>query len=133
MDWTVLAVLAVGALAGVLSGFFGIGGGTVFIPALALGFGLHQLDAEATSLAAMLPLAIVGGHRQARAGLVDRRAAVVIGLISVVGVLGGATVAEALPAHVLSRLFGAFLLLVAAQLVRGARGRRALDGISATE
>ncbi len=133
MDWALLAIMAVGVGAGILSGFFGIGGGTVFIPALALGFGLHQLDAEATSLAAMVPLALLGGYRQARAGEVDLRAALVIGAVSVIGVLAGASVAEAIPAHLLSRLFGAFLLLVAVQLWRNGRALRASETASAAE
>jgi uncharacterized membrane protein YfcA len=133
LDWSLLAILAVGVGAGVLSGFFGIGGGTVFVPALAIGFGLHQLDAEATSLAAMLPVALLGGYRQFRIGLVDLRAATIIGGVSIVGVLVGASLAEALPAQLLSRLFGAFLLLVAAQLVRTARRQRAAEAGSAAE
>lgn len=133
MDWAVLAILVVGLGTGILSGFFGIGGGTVFVPALVIAFGLHQLDAEATSLAAMLPLALLGGYRQARDGLVDVRAAVTIGAASIVGVLAGASLAESLPAHVLSRLFGLFLLSVAVQIFRTARRQRADEAVLPAE
>jgi uncharacterized membrane protein YfcA len=113
---------AVGVAAGVLSALFGVGGGIVFVPALTLGLGLGQLDAEATSLAAMVPVVIVGATRQARAGLVDGGAALVVGLVSVVGVLIGAQLASSLSDQTLRRAFGVFLLLVAAQLAWKARG-----------
>ena len=51
--------IALGALAGVLAGLFGVGGGVLFVPALSLALGLDQLTAQATSLLAMLPVARV--------------------------------------------------------------------------
>jgi len=114
----VLAVAA-GFPAGVLSGLFGVGGGMLFIPTFVLVLGLDQLEAQASSLAAMVPVALAGTWRQHRYGNVDGRAALMIGLAS--GVVAGALLAASLPEVVLRKLFAALLLLVAAQLVWSAR------------
>ena len=115
--------LALGALAGVLAGLFGVGGGVLFVPTLALGLGLTQLEAEATSLAAILPTVLIGSWRQHRYGNLDHRAAVVLGLASVPGVAAGIAVAESLPEDVLRRLFAVLLVFVAAQIAWRARQR----------
>jgi uncharacterized protein len=120
---TVVLVLAVGALAGVLAGLFGVGGGILFVPTLVLVLGLTQLHAEATSLLAILPTAMVGTWRQRRYGNVDLRAAAWIGVASIAGVQIGVLIAESLPENVLRRLFGVLLLVTAAQLVWRTRGR----------
>jgi uncharacterized membrane protein YfcA len=113
---TYVLALVLGGVAGVLAGLFGVGGGILFVPTLALVLGLTQLHAEASSLLAILPTSIVGTWRQRRYGNVDLRAALVIGLGSIGGVQAGVVLAEALPESVLRRLFGVLLLLTAAQL-----------------
>ena len=118
---TEVLVALIGLLGGVLAGLFGVGGGIVFVPTLALGLGLSQLHAEASSLLAILPTAIVGTWRQRRYGNVDLRSAAVIGGASILGVQGGALVALALPESWLQRLFGVVLLLSAAQIAWRAR------------
>ena len=115
MGVIVLAV-ALGVLAGVLAGFFGVGGGILLVPTFALGLGLTQLEAEATSLAAMIPAVAAGAWRQQQHGNVRWSAAAVIGVASVVGVETGVRVAEALSEEVLRRLFALLVLGVAAQL-----------------
>jgi uncharacterized membrane protein YfcA len=115
MTLTLVALL--GLLAGVLAGLFGVGGGILFVPTLALGLGLTQLHAEATSLLAILPTAFVGSWRQTRYGNVDLRVAAIVGIASILGVEGGVIVAEALPENVLRRLFGALLIATAGQIV----------------
>ncbi len=121
----VLEAIALGFLAGVLSGMFGVGGGILFVPTLALVVGLSQLEAQATSLAAMIPVVAVGAWRQHRHGHVHWRAARAVGLASALGVAAGAALAESLADATLRRLFAVLLLLVAAQLVFAAlrRGR----------
>ena len=118
---TIAIVLVIGFLAGVLAGLFGVGGGILFVPTLALGLGLTQLHAEASSLLAILPTAVVGTWRQLRYGNVDVRAAAAIGVASVVGVQGGVLVAESLPESILRRLFGVLLLVTAVHIVWRAR------------
>ena len=99
--------LALGLAGGTLAGLFGVGGGIVFVPALTLGLGLSQLSAEATSLAAIVPVVAVGSYRQHRSRLVDWRSAAIIGGCSLVGVLVGAEVALRLPETTLRRAFAA--------------------------
>jgi uncharacterized protein len=111
-----VVVVLVGLVGGVLAGVFGVGGGIVFVPTLALVLGLTQLHAQASSLLAILPTALVGTWRQVRHRNVEVRAAAVIGAASIGGVQGGVLLAEALPEHALRRLFGVFLLLTAAQI-----------------
>ena len=120
---TVVLVGAVGFLAGILAGLFGVGGGILFVPALALGLGLTQVHAEATSLLAILPTAAAGAWQQSRYGNVRWRAALLIGLGSVGGVVPGVLVVHSLSEDVLRRLFAVFMLVVAAQVAWRARGR----------
>lgn len=108
--------LALSLLAGVLAGFFGVGGGILFVPTLALVLGLTQLEAEATSLAAILPAAAAGAWQQNRYGNVRWRGAFLIGIASIAGVEVGVRAADALPEDVLRRLFALLALGVAAQV-----------------
>ena len=111
-----LLIAALGVLAGVISGLFGVGGGIIFVPALTLILGRHQLQAEATSLAAIVPVAIVGSWRQNREGLVRWKTAAIIGVASIGGVLAGAEVATSLSNKALERAFGIFLVAASIQL-----------------
>jgi uncharacterized protein len=115
MGAIVLAVL-LGAAAGVVAGFFGVGGGIVFVPTLALAFGLSQLEAEATSLAAILPVVVAGAWQQHRYGNVNWRAAGIIGLASIIGVELGVRAAVELSEDLLRQLFALLMFAVAAQL-----------------
>jgi uncharacterized protein len=123
---TVVVTLALGVTAGVMSGLFGVGGGTLFVPVL-VALGLGQVEAAATSLLAIVPTAAVGSWRQFRYGNLRVRPALVLGISSVVGVEVGVLIATSLPEHVLRRLFGVLLVLVAAQLAwRASRSQRSL-------
>jgi uncharacterized protein len=115
MEEAVFAI-AVGLLAGVVAGFFGVGGGIVFVPALALVVGLGQLEAEATSLAAILPTVVAGAVQQHRYGNVNWRDGLLLGAVAIVGVEVGVRVAVALDEDVLRRLFALLLFAVAAHL-----------------
>jgi uncharacterized membrane protein YfcA len=109
-----VAVLGLGT--GVLAGLFGVGGGILFVPILVLFLELGQVEAEATSLLAILPTVAAGSWRQHRYGNVRWRAALVTGLGAVAGVQAGVLVAHALPEDTLRRLFGALMLVIAAQI-----------------
>ena len=117
-----LLVVVLGVGIGVMAGLFGVGGGILFVPILVLFFELGQVEAEATSLLAILPTVLAATWRQHRYGNVHWRSALLIGLVAVVGVLAGALVAVALPEDVLRRLFGLLVLGAAAQLAWRARG-----------
>ena len=115
--------IGVGVLAGVLSGLFGVGGGIVFVPGLVVLAHLSQVHAEATSLLAMIPVALLGAYRQERYGNLRLRAGLAIGLLSAAGGAAGVALANVLPERALRVAFAALMLVIAAQLVRRARGK----------
>lgn len=124
----ILAIL-MGALAGIVSGLLGVGGGILFVPALTLVLSLSQLKAEATSLFAIIPVAVVGAARQYRYGNVRMRDGVVLGLLSALGVLGGVVLANVVPERALRIGFAALMLVIAAQFLRRfAQARRSAGG-----
>ena len=112
--------IAIGAAAGVIAGMLGVGGGVLFVPGLVFLVGLGQHEAEATSLLAIIPVAIVGSYQQDRYGNVRRRDALLLGLTSVAGAAAGVALANAVSGAVLRDAFALFMVLVAAQLVRRA-------------
>jgi len=120
---TIVFGIALGLAAGLLSGLFGVGGGVLFVPTL-VALGLGQIEAQATSLLAILPTVAVGAANQRRYGNLRVRTAVFVGAASVAGVEVGARTATSLSETTLRRLFAVLLFAVAAQLVwRGARER----------
>lgn len=110
----------IGVLAGVFAGLLGIGGGALFVPALTLFAGLGQVDAEATSLLAIVPVAIVGTWRQRGYGNVRDRDALALGVLASAGAVAGVVLANAVPERALELLFAALIVYVAWQLARGA-------------
>jgi uncharacterized membrane protein YfcA len=114
----VIGALAIGLAGGVVAGMLGVGGGVLFVPGLVFFVSLSQHQAEATSLLAIIPVAIVGTYQQDRYGNVQRSDALLLGLLSVAGAAGGVALANALSGAVLRDAFAVFMVLVAAQLVR---------------
>ena len=115
-----IGAIAIGLAAGVLGGLLGVGGGVLFVPGLVIFLNLSQHQAEATSLLAIIPVAIVGTYRQDRYGNVRRNDALLIGLLSLAGAAGGVVLANALSGRVLRDAFAVLIVIVAAQLVRRA-------------
>jgi uncharacterized membrane protein YfcA len=129
----VIGELLIGFAAGVVAGMLGVGGGALFVPALVLFAGLTQTDAEATSLLAIIPVALVGAARQYRYGNVEVRDGMVLGALSAVGVLAGVGLANVLPERVLKLSFAGLMVIVAGQFLRRYwRARRAADEYSGT-
>jgi uncharacterized membrane protein YfcA len=116
----VVGVLAIGFVAGMAAGLLGIGGGALFVPALVLFLGLSQLDAQATSLLAIVPVAVVGAARQQRYGNLRVHDGLLLGVLAVGGALGGVAVANAVPERALEVSFAMLQLFVAVQLARRA-------------
>jgi uncharacterized membrane protein YfcA len=116
MIWLIL----IGLAAGVLGGLLGVGGGVLFVPGLVIVVGLTQHEAEATSLLAIVPVALVGAVRQNRYGNVRRNDALLVGVLSIAGVASGVALANALSGTALRTAFAVLILLIAAQLVRTA-------------
>ena len=114
MTHEIVAVLF-GFLAGTLSALFGVGGGLIFVPTLIfLGENAHV--AVATSLAAMVPVILMGSWRQTRYGNVNWRDAIAIGLASVPTAKLGEVVANSLSSKTLQRSFAVLLMVVAVQM-----------------
>lgn len=116
-----IEIALLGVAAGMVAGLFGVGGGIVFVPALTLVLGMSQLEAEATSLLAIIPVAILGSWRQTRSGEVRWPAATIMGLVSIVTAIIGALIADAAPERALEIGFAVLLLATAVQLVQKAR------------
>lgn len=118
MDVLIAALIALaGGLAG---GLVGVGGGVLFVPALTLFLGLSQVEGESTSLLMIVIVALVGAFRQNAYGNLNLRDAVVIGVLSPIGVLVGVVVANEVSQRVLELSFAALVLYVALELVRRA-------------
>jgi len=117
-----IGAIAIGLAGGVIAGLLGVGGGVLFVPGLVIFLGLDQHQAEATSLLAIIPVAIVGTYMQDRYGNVRRGDALLLGVLSLAGAAGGVALANALSGRVLRDAFAVLLLLVAAQFVRRALG-----------
>jgi hypothetical protein len=118
----VIGALLIGLAAGVVAGMLGVGGGILFVPGLVLFLNLAQVDAEATSLLAIIPVALVGAASQNRYGNLRLRDAILLGLLAVPGAIGGVAVVNAIPERLTEILFALLMLFVAFQMAR-----RALD------
>lgn len=111
---------AIGLAAGLVAGLLGVGGGILFVPALTLVLGLSQVAAEATSLLAIVPVALVGAWRQRRYGNVRLSDALTLGVLSAGGAVAGVALANLLSGRALRVCFAIFMLVVAAQLALSA-------------
>jgi uncharacterized membrane protein YfcA len=105
-----------GVVVGVVSGLTGVGGGTLIVPLLGLGFGIGQRVAQGTSLVALLPVSAIGALTHQRGGGVNLRAALWMGIAGAPAALAGSELALWLPQRLLGGLFGLFLLAAAARM-----------------
>lgn len=106
--------ILLGLAAGILSGLFGIGGGIVLVPSLIVFFGMEILDANATSLAAMLlPVGILGVWSYYKAGYVNVRESLWIALGLFAGSFVGGEIAVNISEKLLSTLYAAILIYIA--------------------
>lgn len=112
------ALVATGIVAGVLAGLLGIGGGVVMVPAMMLVLGLSPVVAKGTSLAVIVPTAIIGTWRNRRNLNVHLRAATLVGLGGAGCAVVGAIVADRLPDRASNLLFAGLLVFMALRLTR---------------
>ncbi len=113
LDTVEIGMLVLGLITGILSGFFGIGGGVVLVPVLLAIFGLPILDANAISLAAMLlPVSILGVIAFYKAGYIDIKNALWISLGLMGGSYFGAFFAVNINGALLTKLYAVFLLYI---------------------
>jgi hypothetical protein len=113
-----LAGVAVGFVAGVLSGLFGVGGGVVTTPAVNAILGGTAIEAVATPLPVILPTSIVGAVTYARVGQVSRRAARWAATPGIAGAIVGAYLTRFVNAHLLLLVTAALIAVTSIQVVR---------------
>lgn len=116
----VAGLLVLGFAAGMAGGLLGVGGGVLFVPALVVFAHLSQLEATATSLVAIVLVALVGTARQREYGNVRLRDGLLIGVLAPAGVLAGTVVANAVPERALELSFATVQLAFAWQLAGNA-------------
>lgn len=125
-----LTILCLGASLGFLGGLFGIGGGIIAIPFLALAFGMDQALAQGTSLAMMVPILLVAWWRYTRRHPVPKRAAIQIAVLASVMTLLVAYVATALAPNILRSVFSVFLLFLALRMLFRRTNATTTEGVS---
>jgi len=114
----VLVLLAVGLLAGVLSGMFGIGGGVIIVPVLLYVVKMKPLEAIATSLAALIPpVGLLGAYEYYRRGNIHIMAAVIVAAGLFIGAYFGAKITLSLPADMIRRAYAVFLFAIATKML----------------
>jgi uncharacterized protein len=112
-----IAALILGFAGGLAGGLLGVGGGVLFVPALAIFLDQTQVEAEATSLLAIVPVALVAVWRQLGYDNVRVRDGLVIGALSPLGVVIGVVAANAISQRALELIFAGLALVIAMQLV----------------
>jgi uncharacterized protein len=112
-----LKLAGIGTLAGLFSGIFGVGGGSIIVPLLILWIGYGERAAGGTSLLAIIPIAAAGALAQAAYGNVRVGDALLVGLPALLGVTLGTRLQQRIPARGVSLLFAALLVAVAVDLV----------------
>jgi uncharacterized membrane protein YfcA len=112
-----LKLVAIGTAAGLFSGLFGVGGGSVIVPLLVLWLGYQERAATATSLAAIIFIAGFAAATQGLYGNVHVLDAVLVGVPAVAGVLLGTWLQQRVHNRAISLMFAAVLLASAVELV----------------
>lgn len=111
--------IATGAIAGLLAGFLGIGGGLILVPMMVGLLGATQHKAHGTSLAVIVPIAIIGAAVYVLRGDINWTLVAAIGSGSVIGVIVGARLMMKVPALMLRQLFGVYTIAIGILLLLG--------------
>jgi uncharacterized membrane protein YfcA len=120
-----VALLVLGLVTGVLAGLLGVGGGIIMVPAMVVLFGLSPVVAKGTSLAVIIPTAIMGTWRNRRKANADLRVAGIVGVAGVVSAVAGGWVSDQLSDEVANVLFAVLLVIVAVRMIWGLEKERA--------
>lgn len=111
-----------GAIAGIFSGLFGLGGAVLVIPALVYLFGFNQQTAQGTSLAMLLPpIGLLAAWRYWQAGHVNLKTAIVLAVTFFIFAAVGAHFAVQIPQNIMRRLFGGALVAIGIFMMTGGR------------
>ncbi len=113
-----LKLAIIGTLAGIFSGLFGVGGGTVIVPLLIFWFGYGERLATGTSLAAIIGIGLLGALAQGGIyGNVDVDTALLLSIPAIGGVIAGTAIQQRISQRAVSLLFAALLLVIAIELI----------------
>jgi hypothetical protein len=113
-----LKLAAIGALAGIFSGLFGVGGGTVIVPLLIFWFGYGERLATGTSLAAIVIIGLLGALAQGGLyGNVHVGTGLLLSIPAIVGVIAGTAIQQRIPQRAVSFIFAALLVVIAVELI----------------
>lgn len=113
-----MKLAAIGTLAGIFSGLFGVGGGTVIVPLLIFWFGYGERLATGTSLGAIVLIGLLGAIAQGGLyGNVHVGTGLLLSIPAVLGVVMGTALQQRIPQRAVSLLFAALLVAVALELI----------------
>lgn len=112
-----VALVVVGALSGILAGLLGVGGGIVMVPAMVVGLGMPAAVSKGTSLAVIIPTALMGTWRNVRNGNTDLPIAAAAGLAGMASAFVGGKVSIRMPDGLSNSLFAALLGVMTLQLL----------------
>src|SRR4051812_28935999 len=112
-----LKLAAIGTLAGLFSGLFGVGGGTVIVPLLVLWFGYDERAATGTSLAAIVLIALLAAFAHGLYGNADIGKGVLVGLPAIAGVVAGTALQQRISTRAVAGIFSVLLVVSAVLLV----------------
>ena len=118
---TILVIFVMGLSVGVLSGLLGIGGGVVLVPMMVFLLGIAQHTAQGISMLVIIPTAIVSVWQFYRDKLINYQAAVYIAAGAVAGALISANFVQDVPADLLKRIFGIFVVYSGVKMILGTR------------
>lgn len=114
----IILLIVIGILAGIFSGFIGIGGGLIIVPALVLFLGFSQHAAQGTSLAMMLPpIGLLAVYNYYKEGFVDIKISMILAIAFIIGGYFGSKVAIGLHPDTVKRIFGVIIIIVGIKLV----------------
>lgn len=121
MDLSTLFILiAIGLVAGMLSGFIGVGGGIIIVPGLIYFLGMPQHMAQGTSLALMLPpIGILAAYNYHKAGEMNVSFAIIIAVAFIIGGFFGSKISLKMSPHTVKFFFGVLMLYVSVRMISG--------------
>lgn len=117
---SIAAAMALGFVAGMTGGLIGVGGGVIFVPALVFFLDQGQLDAESTSLLAIVPVAALGAWRQHGYGNVRVRDGLMVAALAPLGIVAGTALANNVSERVLEISFAVLQLSFAVSMAKRA-------------
>jgi len=114
---TILTCLAIGIVSGVIAALCGVGGGVVMVPAFVFFLKLEQKTAVATSLAIIIPTALMATTQNARSGFVDWKIALVTAISASIFAYFGAGWLKTMSNETLTRIFGTVLVIFGVKML----------------